>query len=99
MTFVYVLIAVIVGWFIGFLDSNLRTAQKIKAAELKAENIVKDAEIKIAQSQQKNQVQDDPGLLRLKNDNGRYKLEIDGAVVGDVLFPDRKRRLIVKYQN
>ncbi|MBK9209111.1 MAG: hypothetical protein IPL71_12735 [Anaerolineales bacterium] len=54
MTVLYVIIAIVIGWFIGFLDSNLRTAQKIKAAELKAENIIKEAEIKLAQVQPKD---------------------------------------------
>lgn len=99
MTILYIVIAILVGWFIGFLDSNIRTAQKIKAAELKAENAIKDVEIKIAQAQQKIALasqtqQDDPGLLRLKKDNGRFKLEIDGAPVGDMLFADKKKRLI-----
>jgi len=95
MTILYVVVAFLVGWFIGFLDSNLRTAQKIKAAEQKSEAAVRDAETKIAQAQQKPQVQqaDDPGLLRLRKDDGRFKLEVDGAPVGDILAPDRKKRL------
>jgi len=95
MTVLYIIIAFLIGWFIGFLDSNIRTAQKIKAAELKSETVIKDAEIKIAQVQQNFQTQqDDAGLLRLKKEGARFKLEIDGALVGDVLFPDKKKRLI-----
>jgi hypothetical protein len=95
MTVLYIIIAVVVGWFIGFLDSNIRTAQKIKAAELKAETAIKDAEIKIAQLQKKSQdQQDDPGLLRLKTESGRIKLEIDGVLIGETLPSDKKKRLI-----
>jgi hypothetical protein len=95
MTVLYIIIAVVVGWFIGFLDSNIRTAQKIKAAELKAEVALKDAETRIAQAQKNPQVQqDNPGLLRLKKDAGKFSLELDGALVGDMLSPDKKKRLI-----
>lgn len=88
-SFVVALIAVLVGWVIGFFDSNLRTAKKIKEAEAKAE-----AEIKIAQNQPKSQLDDTSTLLRLKKDNGQFKLEIDGALVGEILFPEKRRRLI-----
>ena len=97
MTVLYVIIAIVIGWFIGFLDSNLRTAQKIKAAELKAEKIIKEAEIRLAQIQPKDvssSAPDDSSLLSLKKDNGKYKLEIDGAPVGDKLFPEKRKRLI-----
>ena len=99
MTILYVVIAVLVGWVIGFLDSNLRTAKKIKAAELKTEAVIKEAELKIAQAQQKYETasqiqQDDPGLLRLKKDNGQIKFEMDGVLINDALSPDKKKRLI-----
>ena len=94
-TFIYIVIAVLVGWFIGFLDSNLRTAKKIKTAEANAEIKIRDAEKKIAlASQSANGPQDDPGLLRLKDDNGRFVLEMDGTPVAVPLSPDKKKRLI-----
>ncbi len=101
-TFLYIVIAVLVGWFIGFLDSNLRTAKKIKAAEANAEIKIREAEKKIAQAEQQISLEsrlspgpkDDPGLLRLKKNNVRFTLEIDGAPVGDMLSADKKKRLI-----
>ena len=93
----------LVGWFVGFLDSNLRTSKKIKAAEQKSELAVRDAEDKIDQAEQKailasqavqSTAKDDPGLLRVKNDNGRYVLEIDGTSQPDTLSPDKRKRLI-----
>ncbi len=98
MTIVYVFIAVIVGWFIGFLDSNLRTAKKIQAAETNAEMMIEQAERKIAQAEQKFTAgafaQDDPGLLRLKKTDGRFLLELDGTQVGADLSQEKRRRLI-----
>ena len=95
MTILYILGAVIVGWFIGFLDSNLRTAKKIRAVEANAEIKIGDAEKKIAlASQSSNSPQDDSGLLRLKNDNGRFVLEMDGMPVIVPLSPEKKKRLI-----
>jgi hypothetical protein len=91
MTILYILIAVLVGWVIGFLDSNLRTAKKIEAAEA-------NAKLKIAQAEQKfatsSNLQDDPGLLRLKRNEGRYTLEMDGAPVTSDLSHDKRRRLV-----
>jgi hypothetical protein len=95
MTILYVFIAVIVGWFIGFLDSNLRTAKKIEAAESNAEIKIKEAERKIAQASKPSQsVQDDPGLLRLKKNGGRYTLELDGTLVTGELSSELRKRLI-----
>ncbi|HET7143108.1 MAG TPA: hypothetical protein VFI68_03715 [Anaerolineales bacterium] len=95
MTIVYILGAILVGWFIGFIDSNIRTAKKIKAAEANAEIMIKEAERKIALAAQAPQtVQDNPGLLRLKNENGHYVLELDGAPVERALSPEKKKRLI-----
>jgi hypothetical protein len=97
MTVLYILIAVIVGWFIGFLDSNLRTAKKIQAAEASAELKMEEAERKIAQARQNltsaSPAQDDPGVLRLKKTGARFTLEMDGAPVTGQLSPDRKKRL------
>lgn len=101
MTILYIVIAVIVGWFIGFLDSNIRMAQKIKAAESKAEIKIKEAERKIAEAEQQislearlsPRAQDDPGLLRLKKDHGRFMVEMDGVLIPDVLSSDKKNRL------
>jgi hypothetical protein len=100
-TILYIVIAVIVGWFIGFLDSNMRTAKKIKAAESNAEIKIKEAERKIAEADQQislearlsPRAQDDPGLLRLKKNSSRFTVEMDGVLIPDVLSPDRKKRL------
>ena len=102
MTILYVVIAVIVGWGIGFLDSNLRTSQKIKAAEQKAQIKLEEAEKKIAQADQKLSLEsriapaplDDPGLLRLKRINNRVTVEMDGVLLPEVLSADKKKRLI-----
>jgi hypothetical protein len=92
MTILYILLAVIVGWFIGFLDSNLRTSKKLDAADAR----MKEAERKIAEAEQHLQPppMDDPGLLRLKKNAGRYTLEVDGTLVPREISPDRKQRLI-----
>ncbi|MBK8420955.1 hypothetical protein [Candidatus Villigracilis saccharophilus] len=106
MTLQYIVIAVIaviVGWVIGFLDSNLRTTQKIKAAEQKAQIKLDEAEKKIAQADQKISLesrmapalqQDDPGLLRLKKINNRVTVEMDGILLPEILSADKKKRLI-----
>jgi hypothetical protein len=99
MTILYVFIAVIVGWFIGFLDSNLRTAKKIRAAENNAEMMIEEAERKVELLKREYAIntpseKDDPGLLRLKRKDGRYLLELDGAPVPPELSFDKRNRLI-----
>jgi hypothetical protein len=89
------LIGIIVGWAIGFFDSNSRTSKKIEAAEANAEIKVKEAERKIALASAAPQtVQDNPGLLRLKNEKGRFLVEIDGETVDRALSSEKKKRLI-----
>ncbi len=100
--FLYIIVGFIVGliagWAIGFFDSNNRTAKKITAAEKNAEIKVREAEEKArkAQEQIASQpvVQDDPGLLRIKNENGRMMLEMDGTPLSGALSPDKRKRLI-----
>ncbi|MBP6210352.1 MAG: hypothetical protein KA473_13030 [Anaerolineales bacterium] len=98
MTLTYIIVAVIavlVGWVIGFFDSNIRTASKIKEAELKAENVIRDFEIKAAQAKQTPHGQkDDPGLLRMKKENDQLKIEMDGASITDSISSDQRKRLI-----
>jgi hypothetical protein len=92
------MIGMVIGWVIGFFDSNSRTAKKIEAAEANAEIKAKEAEKKIAEAgqiiQSSQPLQDDPGLLRLKKDDGRFTLEMDGTPVPGDPSPDRKKRLI-----
>lgn len=94
------LIGLIIGWVIGFFDSNNRTAKKIEVAEKNADIKIQEAERKIRKAEEQlvhapqTSAQDDPGLLRLKNDSGRYLLEMDGAPLTGALSPDKKKRLI-----
>lgn len=92
--------ALLLGWVIGFLDSNLRTSKKIKAAENKAEIAIKEAEEKVAEAEARlashsDTISDDPGILRLKDENGSLTLELDGQKVDTMaLSADQKKRLI-----
>ena len=88
------LLAVIVGWFIGFLDSNLRTSKKIEAAEANANERSRKEDRGSRTKSLSLLLQDDPGLLRLKKNDGRFTLEVDGTLVPRELSPDRKKRLI-----
>lgn len=92
------LIGVVIGWFIGFLDSNIRTSKKIRVIENNAEMMIEEAEQKIAKLKkdcgEANPTQDDPGLLRLKRTNGHYLLELDGVPAPSELTFDMRKRLI-----
>ena len=92
--------ALLLGWVIGFLDSNLRTSKKIKEAEKKAEVAIKEAQDKVAEADSRlalfsTTIPDDPGLLRVKDENGAFTLELDGERVDTkALSSDQKKRLI-----
>jgi len=92
------MIGMVIGWAMGFFDSNTRTSKKIEAAEANAEIKIKEAEKKIAEAKQNlassSPLQDDPGFLRLKKDNGRFTLEMDGVLVSSEISPDKRKRLI-----
>ena len=97
---VAVIIGIAIGWGIGFLDSNLRSAKKIEAAETKAARAINEAEQKTAGAAAEAKpvapfVSDDPGLLRLKSVNGVPALEIDGVPAGEKpISAEKKGRLI-----
>jgi hypothetical protein len=93
--------ALLLGWVIGFLDSNLRTSKKIKEAEKKAELAIKEAHDKVADTESRlalfsATVPDDPGLLRLKKgEDDTIALELDGQSVDTMaLSPEQRKRLI-----
>lgn len=96
------LVTLLIGWVIGFFDSNLRTSKKIKQAETSAEVAVKEAKDRIAETEARLAsiavtpiTVDDPGLLRIKNENGTLTLDLDGARVNtSLLSPDQRKRLI-----
>ncbi len=100
MTIVYVLVALLIGWVIGFFDSNMRTAKKIKAAEVRADLAAAEAEKKIADAQARVKAEaqvaaDDPGLLRIKKVNNVPSLEVDGKLLNvNQVSADQKKRLI-----
>jgi len=96
------LLALLVGWAIGFFDSNMRTSKKIKKAEDSAQVVIKQAEEKIAEAQAKlasvadTPIEvDDPGLMRINSERGQLTLELDGSRVNSAnLTLDQRKRLI-----
>ena len=94
--------ALILGWIIGFMDSNMRTGKKVKQAEASAEIAIQDAKDKTAQAEAKLAsiaatpvTADDPGMLRIKNENGILALDLDGSRVNTTaMSPDQRKRLI-----
>lgn len=93
------LVVLLIGFFIGYVDSNVRSVKKIEAAETKEKNARAEAEKKLAEAgiskASASSVTDDPGLLRLKYKNGEPFLELDGKMVTPKnVSPDQKKRLI-----
>ena len=97
--------ALLVGWAMGFFDSNLRTSKKIKEAEEKAEHAIQKAEQKIAQAAARPpeasnkpavNVVDDPGLLRIKNESGNLTLDLDGTRVNPIALTGEQRKRLIE---
>lgn len=93
------LVVLLIGFFIGYVDSNIRSVKKIEAAETKANVARADAEQKLAAAEALKAsapaAVDDPGLLRLKNKNGAPSLEMDGVILNAKnISPEQKKRLI-----
>lgn len=89
----------LIGFLIGYLDSNVRSAQKIEAAEAKAEVVRTESEKRMAEAEslksQAPKVVDDPGLLRLRNKDGMPLLEMDGVILNTKsITADQKKRLV-----
>jgi len=95
-------IGMIIGWGIGFFDSNRSSSKKIKQAEESAQIALQEARDKIAQAEANLAsiaatpvTVDDPGLLRIKNENGAITLDLDGVRANPpALFPEQRKRLI-----
>lgn len=96
-------IGMIIGWAIGFFDSNRNSSKKIKQAEELSQIAMQEAKDKIAQAEAQlaavvnatSVTVDDPGLLRIKNENGALTLDLDGTRVNPIaLYPEQRKRLI-----
>jgi hypothetical protein len=96
MSIVYILIALLAGWAIGFFDSNMRTSKKIKAAEAKAAMAVREAEERLAaaMSGSKLETSSAPGVLVFRNAAGVPSLEMDGNSIDlRAMSGEQKKRL------
>ncbi len=93
------LVVLLIGFFIGYVDSNIRSTKKIETAETKANVVRAEAEQKLAAAEALKAsaptAVDDPGMLRLKNKNGTPSLEMDGVMLNAKnISPEQKRRLV-----
>ncbi|HAV77545.1 MAG TPA: hypothetical protein DCX53_09365 [Anaerolineae bacterium] len=100
------LAALLVGWAIGFFDSNLRTSKKIKQAEESAQVAIREAENKVAAFKEKMDstqaapvTDDNPGLLRIKNDNGKLTLDLDGIRINQPILTSEQRKRLIELLN
>jgi len=98
------LAALLLGWIIGFFDSNNRTARKVREAERKSEIAIAQAkeetklavEAAIAQAQAAVTAPPENSLLRLGIDEyNQPTLDLDGRrVETPELAPEQRKRLI-----
>jgi hypothetical protein len=85
--------ALLLGWVIGFFDSNLRTAKKIREAEARAQFEIEKAN-KVAEEASK--AGDEENLMRLWHDPAqKLNLDLDGQPVEPkALTTEQRRRLV-----
>lgn len=85
----------ILGWLIGFLDSNLRASKKIQAAQLQAQVEIEAARQKAAEGLPA--APPAASILRLwSSPDQQLHLELEGSELGapGTLSPEQRRRLI-----
>ncbi len=95
------IIGVLIGWAIGFFDSNARTAKKIREAEETA----KDAQTKLDEVQKAAEAQianasaaAAPGitLMRMWMDNSEFvRLDLDGRTVDHSNLDEHQRKRLI----
>ncbi len=94
IVFVVGLVMLLLGWLIGYIDSNLRAGKKIRAAELRAEAEIEAARQKAAQAQPSAPA---ASLLRLWSGlEQELHLELEGVELGapQTLSHEQRTRLI-----
>ena len=94
--FVTGMVMMLVGWAMGFFDSNMRTSKKIQQAEASAQASIAESKNKIAQAEARlaagTSPADQPGLLRIKNENGLLTLDLDGTPVNAAAMTAEQRK-------
>lgn len=92
------LIALLIGWALGFFDSKNKVKKiedSAKAAREKAEDEIAGLKAKIANTPTTPYVMDDPGLMRVRDENGRLTLELDGEqMIPNALTTEQRKRLV-----
>ncbi|MBL8050222.1 MAG: hypothetical protein JNM46_03290 [Anaerolineales bacterium] len=94
-----------IGALLGYVNMNLDARKKIDAMETNAEIMRTEAERKLADAEKKlEEAQllrastpggvDVESLLRLKKENNRMVVEMDGKPLSGVLSPEGKKRLL-----
>ena len=82
-----------IGALLGYVNMNIDARKKIDAAENKAEIIRVEAEKKLEEAKKLGGVET-PSLLRIKNENARMMVEMDGKNLSMPLSADGKKRLL-----
>lgn len=82
-----------VGAFLGYVNMNIDARKKIEMAENNAQIIRTEAEKKLEEAKKLGGVET-PSLLRIKNENARMVVEMDGKNLTAPLSADGKKRLL-----
>lgn len=94
-----------VGALLGYVNMNIDARKKIDAMETNAEIMRTESERKLADAEKKLEeaqllraqtpgVADSESLLRVKKENNRIVVEMDGKQLSGALSPDGKKRML-----
>lgn len=82
-----------IGALLGYVNMNIDARKKIEMAENNAEIVRTEAEKKLEEAKKLGGVET-PSLLRIKNENMRMIVEMDGKNLSTPLSADGKKRLL-----
>jgi hypothetical protein len=94
-----------IGALLGYVNMNIDARKKIDAMETNAEIMLTESERKLADAEKKLEESqllrsqlpgevDVESLLRLKKENNKVVVEMDGKILSGSLTPDGKKRLL-----
>ncbi len=92
------LVVFVIGALLGYMNMNIDARKKIEAMETKAEIMRAEAEKKLEQVQllkeQNPGLLGDDSLLRLRKENNRVQVEMDGNLLTTSISAEEKKRLL-----
>ncbi len=93
MVIIVAVVCMFFGYFFGLFEGRARGYKKRKAEE-ETGKVEAEPQVQVIEAPAPV-VFDDPGLLRLREDGGKFQVELDGTPIPfDAVAPEQRKRLI-----